>query len=261
VSADEGVDPAGWSVGEVARLASVTVRTLHHYDLMGLVVPGGRTPSGHRRYDPADLDRLQRVLFYRELGFGLDRIRLLLDDPARATLDHLREQHRLLVDRSRRLHAMAAAVAATIAAHEAGITLTPEEMFEVFGDFDPTEHAAEAEERWGDTDAFRESRRRTTAFGKEDWARVMAEGRAVELRLAAALAAGLAPDSDEAMAAAEEHRLQIDRNFYPCSHEMQVGLADMYLADERFAKHYEDVAPGLAQYTYDAIVANATRAR
>jgi len=250
----------GWSVGEVARLASVTVRTLHHYDELGLLVPSGRTPSGHRRYEPADLERLQRVLFYRELGFGLDEVALLIDGSDRDPLDQLRDQHRLLVERSERLHAMADAVAATIRAHESGVRLTPEEMFEVFGDFDPTQHADEARERWGETDAYRESARRTSAYTKDDWARVMAEGASVERGFADAMAAGRPPTSPEAMAAAEEHRLQIDRNFYPCSHEMQRALAQMYLADERFTKHYEDVTPGLAQYVHDAIVANADRA-
>ena len=250
----------GWPVGEVARLASVTVRTLHHYDRIGLLVPSGRTPSGHRRYEPADLDRLQRVLFYRELGFGLDEVALLLDGSDHDPLDQLRDQHRLLVERSERLRAMAEAVAVTIKAHESGVRLTPEEMFEVFGDFDPAQHTDEVRDRWGETEAYGESMRRTAMYTAADWARVAAEGAVVERAFADALAAGLPPTSEPAMAAAEEHRQQIDRNFYPCSYQMQRALAEMYVADERFTAHYEDVAPGLAAYVHDAIVANADRA-
>jgi MerR family transcriptional regulator, thiopeptide resistance regulator len=250
----------GWSVGEVARLASVTVRTLHHYDELGLLVPSGRTASGHRRYEEADLERLQRVRFYRELGFGLDEVAVLLDGSDRDPLDQLRLQHRLLVERGERLAAMADAVAAAIRAHESGVRLTPEEMFEVFGDVDPTQYGDEVRERWGETEAYRESTRRTATYTKADWARVSAEGAAVEQAFADALAAGRPPTSPEAMAAAEEHRRQIDRNFYPCSYPMQRALAEMYVADERFTKHYEDVAPGLAAYVHDAIVANADRA-
>jgi len=244
-------------VGDLAKATGLTVRTLHHYDELGLLVPSGRTPSGHRRYEPADLERLQRLLFYRELGFGLDEVERLLDGSDRDPLDQLRDQHRLLVERSERLRAMADAVAAAIKAHESGVRLTPEEMFEVFADFDPTEHADEARDRWGETEAYRESARRTSTYTKDDWSRVMSEGADVERSFADAMAAGLPPTSQEATAAAERHRLHIDRSFYPCSHEMQVALAQMYLADARFTKHYEDVAPGLAQYVHDAIVANA----
>jgi DNA-binding transcriptional MerR regulator len=254
------MDEDGWAVGRVAGLSGVTVRTLHHYDRLGLVVPSGRTGAGHRRYDPADLERLQRVLFYRELGFGLDQVRRLLDAPDHDPLDQLRAQQRLLDERAARLRALASAVATTIRAREAGITLTPEEMFEVFGDVDPTAYADEARERWGDTDAYRELQRRTHGYGPGEWARVLGEGREVEQRFVDAHAAGFSADSPAAMAAAEEHRAHIDRSFYPCSYEMQRGLAEMYLADERFTGHYEDLAPGLAQYVHDAILANADRA-
>jgi MerR family transcriptional regulator, thiopeptide resistance regulator len=120
-----------------------------------------------------------------------------------------------------------------------------------------SEHEDEARERWGDTDAYRESARRVKSYTKEDWLRITADQEAVEAGLAEAMAAGLAPDSPEAMALAERARLGIERSFYPCSHEMHRNLGTMYVADPRFAKHYDDRAPGLARYVCDAIVANA----
>jgi MerR family transcriptional regulator, thiopeptide resistance regulator len=131
-------------------------------------------------------------------------------------------------------------------------------MLEVFGDHDPTEHADEVRERWGETDAYRQSRQRTSSYGKDDWLRIKAEQEAIEARLAAAMAAGLPADGPEAMDAAEAHRRQIG-NFYACSSEMHVGLAEMYLADPRFTAHYEQRASGLAQYVHDAIRANSAR--
>ena len=154
---------------------------------------------------------------------------------------------------------MVAAVEKAMEARSMGINLTPEERFEVFGDFDPDQHSAEVEERWGDTDAYRESARRTRSYTKADWQRIKAEGQAATDKLLAAMHAGLPADSAEAMDGAEAHRLQIDRAFYPCSYEMHVGLAEMYLADPRFTATYEKVAPGLAQYVHDAIKANAAR--
>src|SRR6266568_4811672 len=134
-----------WSVGDVARLAGVTVRALHHYDDIGLLSPSGHTASGHRRYDEADLQRLQQLMFYRELGFPLDQVAALLDEPDGDPFERLARQHALLEERAARLQGMADAVARTIQARRAGITMTPEEMFEVFGDFDPTRYADEAE--------------------------------------------------------------------------------------------------------------------
>ena len=256
---DSATESRSYAVGAVARLAGVTVRTLHHYDEIGLLSPSDRSQAGYRRYDDGDLERLQRILFYRELGFGLDEIRNVMSDDGTDASVHLRRQHAMLRDRIRRLERMVTAVEKALEARTMGINLSPDERLEVFGDFDPDEHAAEVEERWGDTDAYRESMRRSRGYTKADWQRIKAEGQAAVEALAAALRAGLPADSPEAMDGAELHRLQIDRNFYPCSHQMQVGLAQMYLADPRFTATYEKVEPGLAQYVHDAIVANAAR--
>ncbi len=140
-----------------------------------------------------------------------------------------------------------------------GISLTPEERFEVFGEHDPEQYEAEVQERWGDTDAYAQSKRRTAAYSKEDWLRIKAEGEAVERRFAEALQAGVPADSPQAMDIAEEHRQQITRNFYDCPPEMHAGLGRMYVEDERFTAHYEQWAPGLAQYVSTAVQANAAR--
>jgi DNA-binding transcriptional MerR regulator len=253
--------PSAHTVGAVARMAGVTVRTLHHYDEIGLLNPSGRSGAGYRRYGDADLERLQRILFYRELGFGLDQIKTVMTDGGADALVHLRRQHGLLLDRIGRLQRMAIAVEKAMEARQMGISLTPAERFEVFGDVDPDEHAAEAEERWGTTDAYAESRRRVASYGKADWLRMKAEGQAVNDQLVAAMRAGLPADSPEAMDAAEAHRQQISRWFYDCPHQIHVGLGQMYIADPRFSASYEKAAPGLAQYLHDAIAANAARAR
>ena len=247
------------NVGDVAALAGVTVRTLHHYDRIGLLSPSGRTAAGYRQYGPADLDRLHQVLLYRELGFPLEEVATLLDDPSADPADHLRRQHRLLRDRLERTSAMVAAVEKEMEARSMGISLTPEERFEVFGEHDPAQYDAEVEERWGETEAYAQSKRRTAAYTKDDWLRIRAEGEDLMARMAAALRAGVAPDSAPAMDLAEEHRQQISRNFYDCPPAMHAGLGRMYVEDERFTAHYEQVAPGLAQYVSTAVRANAAR--
>ncbi|MBM0274692.1 MerR family transcriptional regulator [Micromonospora tarensis] len=246
-----------YTVGQVARVAGVTVRTLHHYDEIGLLSPSGRTAAGYRRYDDADLQRLQLVLYYRELGFPLEEIAAIIDDPAADPAAHLRRQHELLTVRIKRLQEMVTAIEFAMEASKMNIQLTPQERFEAFGDFDPEAHEAEAEQRWGDTDAYRESNRRASRYGKDDWLRIKAENEDWGRRIVALLASGAPADGPEAMELAEEHRQIISRWFYECSYEIHTGLADMYLADERFTAHYENIAPGLAGYLNEAIHANA----
>jgi DNA-binding transcriptional MerR regulator len=246
-----------YAVGEVARFAGITVRTLHHYDDIELLRPSVRTPSGHRQYDEDDLARLQQILGYRELGFPLDRIAGILDDPARQRVDHLRAQHALLVERIARLGAQVSAIEKTMEAEDMGIRLSPEERFEVFGDYDPNEHADEAESRWGETDAYRESARRTSSYTKDDWKRMRDEMAEIERQFLAAMRGGGPANGAAATDAAEAHRLNISRWFYDCDHQMHQALGDMYVEDPRFAAHYEALAPGLAVFIRESIIANA----
>jgi DNA-binding transcriptional MerR regulator len=248
-----------YSVGQVADFAGVTVRTLHHYDEVGLLVPSTRSSAGHRRYSDADLDRLQRILFYRELGFPLDEVATLLDDPDTDPQEHLRRQYGLLSARIEKLQKMAAAVEHAMEAKKMGVNLTPEEKFEVFGDFDPDEYNEEVEQRWGGTDAYRESQRKTASYTKEDWQRIQDAQADWGRRFVALMDSGEAADSEAATELAEEHRQQICGFYYDCPLEMHTCLGEMYVADERFTEYFETMKPGMAQYLRDAILANAER--
>ncbi|MFF1693211.1 MerR family transcriptional regulator [Streptomyces sp. NPDC058257] len=248
-----------YSVGQVAGFAGVTVRTLHHYDEIGLLVPSERSHAGHRRYSDADLDRLQQTLFYRELGFRLDEVAALLDDPDTDPRAHLRRQHELLSARIARLQEMAAAVETAMEAKKMGINLTPEEKFEVFGDKDPEEHAQEAEERWGGTASYAESQRRAARYTKDDWKRMQAEVADWSERYGALMEAGEATTGERAMAMAEEHRQHITKWFYECTFDFHQSLGEMYVSDERFKEFYDSMRPGLAEHLRDAIRANAAR--
>ena len=247
-------------VGHVARLAHASVRTLLQNDEIGLLVPSGRSEAGYRLYTADDLERLQHALFYREIGLGLGEIRDLMADPTFDRREALIMQRDLLAKQIHRLQAMLDLIARTLAASEEGIPMGQKEMFEVLGDFDPSEYENEVEERWGETDAYMESARRTRRYTKEDWARFKAESDAVNAGIAALMDEGVATGDVRAMDAAERHRVLIDAWFYPCSQEMHAQLGQMYVADPRFAATYERIHPGMARYVRDAIAANAARA-
>jgi DNA-binding transcriptional MerR regulator len=244
------------TVGAVAALTGVSVRTLHHYDHIGLVVPSVRTQAGYRGYTDADIERLHLVLVYRSVGMPLDEIRALLDDPNADVVEHLRRQHQLLLEQADRLQHTIKAVEELMNAHRSGIQLTAEEQVEIFGTTAFTEeYAVEAEKRWGDTDAWRQSQQRVSRLSKDDWIAIKAEGDALLEALAQAKRDGVKPGSDVANALAARHRASIER-FYDCGDEMHRNLVQMYLADERFTRYYDDVEPRLAQFVHDIVVAS-----
>ena len=249
-----------WTVGQVADEVGVTVRTLHHYDQIGLVAPSERSYAGYRLYTGADLQRLQHVVVYRRLGFGLEEIALLLAEGA-DVVEHLRRQRATVTERIGQLTELTALIDRALEDEmgEQRYQLTSTEMKEIFGDGFEDSYQDEAEARWGDTDAWKESARRTKGYSKEQWQQVKDEQDALNQRYVELLQAGVPADSTEAMDAAEEGRQQICRWFYDCPREMHANIAQMYVADPRFEKTYEDIAPGLAEYVRDAVVANAAR--
>src|SRR6478735_3169702 len=249
---------ATWTVGQVADVFGVTVRTLHHYDEIGLLTPSARSAAGYRLYTDADLTRLQQVVVYRRLELPLEEIAALLDGGEDAAT-HLRRQRAAVMTRLDELTGIVAAIDRALEREMSNQPATPEEMKELFGDGFEDEYQQEAQERWGETDAWKQSAARTKRYTKADWEQVKAEMDAVNAAFVAAMAAGEPATSEAAMDAAEQHRRHIADRFYDLDHGFHRGLADMYVADPRFTKTYEDVAPGLAQYVHDAIHANADR--
>ncbi|WP_066643011.1 MerR family transcriptional regulator [Serinicoccus hydrothermalis] len=249
------------TVGQVAEEVGVSVRTLHHYDEIGLVVPSERSHAGYRLYTEADLVRLQHVVVYRRLGFGLEEVAALLEQDA-DVLEHLRRQRSAITDRIGELTELVRSIDTAMEREMSGYQITREEQREIFGDnftdnFD--DYQAEAEQRWGDTDAWKQSNQRTKSYTKEQWEQIKVEQDQVNARFVELLEGGEPADSEAAMDAAEEARQQICRWFYDCPRGMHASIAQMYVDDPRFTKTYEDIAKGLAQFVRDAVVANAAR--
>jgi DNA-binding transcriptional MerR regulator len=222
-----------------------------------LLVPSQRTDKGYRLYTEADLQRLQQVLLFKELGFALDAIASLIDEPAaerRAAL--LNQREKLRVER-RKTEAVLRAIETAIHALEGDDTMDEKKMFDGFDEFEHAKYADEARERWGHTEAYRESERRARRYSKDDWARIKGEMEDIHRGMAELLASGRGSHDPAALALAERHRQHISQWFYPCGHDMHVALGEMYVADPRFTETYERVQPGLAQYMRDAIKANA----
>ena len=245
------------TVSQVAKIAHVTVRALHHYDQRGLLVPSERSAAGYRLYSDRDLERLQQILLLRQLDFSLEAIGPLIDATAYDRKQALEAQRELLLAQRGRTNAIIRGVDAALSVLNGDSPMDKKKMFEGFEEMDASKYDVEAKEKWGETDAYKVSMRRTKAYSKDDWARIKAEEEAIQAGLAELLTSGVSAESDEAVDLAEQHRQHIDRWYYPCSPEMHVGLSDMYTADPRFEEHFEKRAKGLASYVQTAITANA----
>jgi DNA-binding transcriptional MerR regulator len=252
-----------YSVGRVSAFAGVTVRTLHHYDRAGLLSPSGRSHAGYRLYSDADLARLQQILFYRELGFSLGEIATILKDPQTNALEHLRARQRQLGEEIARLRRLAEVAERAVEVQQTGVSLTPEERFEVFGEitFDLS-YATEAQLKWAGSEGQRESMARAAAHSKVVWRLHRPRAAPCRAELLAAFDEGEPADGERAMDLAEEHRLHISRWFTSCPPDMHRRIAEDFTADPRaFALVVppSQQRPGLAAYLSQAVHANAAR--
>lgn len=190
------------------------------------------------------------------VGLPLAEIAELIDNPDVDEAAHLARQRELLTERISGLHQMVSAVDAMMEAKTMNTPMSPQDMAELFGtDWNP-DYQDEAEQRWGDTEAWAQSQERGANMSRADGERVKAESDRLDADMAQAVRDGVAPGSQAANALAERHRASID-TFYDCTYGRQVLIARMYVGDQRFRDRYEAIQLGLAQWLHDVIVANA----
>ncbi|WP_076673315.1 MULTISPECIES: MerR family transcriptional regulator [unclassified Microbacterium] len=246
----------GMPVGETAARLGLTVRTLHHWDEIGLAHPAGRSSAGYRLYTDDDLERLRRIVVYRELGLDLDAIRAVLDEPGGDVAAQLRVQRAQLAQRITQLQQLDEDLGRMIAAQEHGILLSEEEQGATFGPGWDTNWPADARAAYGASRQWQQFAERSVSRSADDWAAVTQAVSAFDEELGAALDDGVAPGDAAAEALVDRHR-EVFSQYFPVTRQMQVHLGRMYAADPRFAAHYDAIRPGLAAWLRDAIEASA----
>lgn len=244
-----------YKVKQVAELAGVSVRTLHHYDEIGLLQPAVG-PNGYRLYSEGDFVKLQQVLFFKELDFSLDEIKKIVNNPSFDREDTLQKHKRLLEVKKERLEKIIQTVDDTLHAIKGGTEMSKEKMFDSFNMKEIEDHQKkyekETKERWGETDAYKESNRRTKNYTEDDWRKI--HTRSGEISQMFIVAMELGPESAEAQAACEAHRRHMTESFYTVTLEIYRGLAEMYVADERFTKNIDKAKDGLASFMREAMI-------
>lgn len=246
-----------YSIQELARLSGVTTRTLRWYDEIGLLKPSRTAASGYRYYGPAQVDRLQDILYYRALGVGLARIRACLDDPSFDRLAALRSHLAALEAQRDRLDGLIRSVKDTICAQERSEIMNDEAKFEALKrravDWNEAAYGAELRERYGpeEVDAVYAAVLALTAEQYQSWSEL---GEAIRRGLEGAVQAGADPAGPEGKALTDLHRrwLTVTGNPYdPAKHR---GLAELYVADGRFTAYYDRDVPGCARFLRDAVL-------
>ncbi|MFI0787602.1 MerR family transcriptional regulator [Streptomyces lydicus] len=252
----EDTDADGLTVGQVSTRLRVTVRALHHWDEIGLARPSLRTAGGYRLYTARDLERLHRIVVYREIGLGLDRIRAVLDDSTADVPGALRAQRTQVAERIDRLQRLSAGLDRMIEAHERGLLLSVEQQAAIFGPQWNPAWLAEARQRYGDTTQWRQYAERSAARGPEEWQAVADATTALDRALGDAMDAGVTPGGPEANQLVERHR-EVFASYFPLTRQMQVCLGRTYEADPAFAAHYDGIRAGLATWFRHIIDASA----
>lgn len=245
-----------YSIQQLSRLSGVTTRTLRWYDEIGLLKPSRVAESGYRYYSGAEVDRLQDILYYRALGVELAQIKECLDNPSFDRLAALRSHLTALETEQKRLQALIRSVKDTIRAQERNEIMSDAQKFEAFKErvvaHNEQTYGAEIRAKYGDeqVDAAHAAVMGLTQAQYETWSRL---GQEIQNRLEEAVQAGLSPQSEQGRAITDLHRRWLtvtDNRYDPAKHR---GIAELYVADERFTAYYDRQVSGCARFLRDAV--------
>lgn len=237
-------------IREVAKLVDISVRTLHHYDKIGLLTPTERTNANYRLYSEEDLKTLQQILFFRELEFPLKRIKEIIESPSFDREETLYLQRKMLLEKRRRLDKMIATINKTIKHQEGELEMTQKERFEGF-DFTHNPYEQEARQRWGDA-AVDRSGAKFKSMSSAEQKDMGTRMNSIYTKLTALL--DTPPQSMEVQAAIKEwYQFLNETTDHYYSLEAFQGLGEMYAADPRFTKNIDKFGTGLAEFMCEAM--------
>jgi DNA-binding transcriptional MerR regulator len=244
-----------YKIKEVADMVGISVRMLHHYDKIGLLKPESVSPAGYRLYTDKDLERLQQVLFFKELEFSLQEIKRILDSPGFDKKQALKSHKELLLEKKKRLQKIIKSVERTIHSIEGGIDMSKKEMFEAFDISKIEKHkekyAKEVRQKYGNTKAYKESQEKTSGYTKNDWAAIMTKWDEIYKKIANVMDKG--PADSQVQEAVGELRAHITKYFYECTTEIFRGLGELYVNDERFTANIDKYKEGLSKFLREAM--------
>jgi DNA-binding transcriptional MerR regulator len=245
-----------YTVQKLGSLAGISTRTLRYYDEIGILKPARISSSGYRIYGQKEVDRLQQILFYRELGVNLDSIKEIVSAPSFDGANALMEHRERLLEKREQLDMLIANVDKTIALTEGRIKMSNKEKFEGFKqkmvDDNEKKYGKEIREKYG-KETVEKSNAKVKNMTQEQYDEVTALTTQVTETLAQAFATG-DPAGELAQKAADMHKKWLTYYWNEYSKEAHAGLAQMYVDDPRFTAYYDEKQPGTAEFLRDAIL-------
>lgn len=245
-----------YTVQKLGSLAGISTRTLRYYDEIGILKPARINSSGYRIYGQKEVDRLQQILFYRELGVGLDSIKDIVTAPSFDGAAALKEHREKLLEKREQLDLLIANVDKTIALTEGRINMSNKEKFEGFKqkmvEDNEKKYGKEVREKYG-KDTVEKSNAKVMNMTQEQYDEVTALSNQLMDTLAQAFATG-DPASELAQKAADLHKKWLTYFWHEYSKEAHAGLGQMYVDDSRFTAYYDEKQPGTAAFLRDAIL-------
>ena len=249
--AQDKMEMNSYTVSQLASLAGISVRTLHHYDHIDLLKPSQRTEAGYRLYTEDELFRLQQIMFFKELDVPLSDIKAVLDDPDFDPINALESHRRLLAQQAQRLNGLLKTIDKTLhRLKENDMTVTDKDLYEGFTAEQIERYEREALEMY-DLQTVRAANQRVRKMSKGQWQAIKEEGRAVTQAIAELIGRDSADADVQALIA--RHHAWIE-NFYDCSAEIYIGLGQLYTQHDEFRAFYEKVWPGLAEFMQAAMI-------
>jgi MerR family transcriptional regulator, thiopeptide resistance regulator len=244
-----------YTVKQLAKASGISVRAIHFYDEVGLLKPSFIKPNGYRCYEDKELLRLQQILFYRELEFSVDDIYKILNSEDFDMEEALISQRKLLELKQTRIDELVKTIDKTLKhLRGGGKIMNTDDIYGGFSKKQMDEYKEEAKQRWGETEAWKQSQERTKNWTKSDYDLVAKEGDAWTQKMADLMEKGFPHDSSEVQTMIGEHYNAL-RTFYEPNYEMYTGLSQMYVDDPRFAAYYEKFGKGLSLFMRDAMLA------
>ncbi len=250
-----------YTVQQLARMADISVRTLHYYDEYGLLEPSYIEKNGYRRYEERELLKLQQILFFRELEFPLDEIKKIITSPHFDIVEALNDHKRIIEVKKKRLDGLLKTIHKTMIkmkSNKKDKKIDDTELFHSFDTDEMNKYQEEAKEKWGNTEAYKQSQERVKKMGKEGLKKISEEGEKIVSQLGKNMDEGI--ESPIIQKLIGEYHTHLSK-FYDISLEMYQNLGKMYVDDSRFTKYYDKHREGLAVFVRDAIAYYCSKKR
>lgn len=237
-----------YTIKEISEMAGISSRTLRYYDEIGLLSPSSRTEAEYRIYEEKEVEKLQQILFFKEMGFELKKIKDIIENPQFDSRDALENHRKILELKEKRIQALISLVEKTLRGERVmslkEFNLSEMEAFQ-------EKYAKEVEEKWGHSNEYKESAKRTEKYSKDDWNDINTQYQKTFMKFGRLM--DLSPEDEKVQVLVKEWQNFISKNFYNCTDEILAGLGQMYIYDERFKTNIDKEREGLAEYINKAI--------